>query len=168
MTMTSSTTSASRRALLATAAGTAGALALTGCGGDSDDSGGDSGDEAGSTSGSGGEDSGGSGDSEDSGDSGAAGAVASLDEVPVGEATAVTIDGEEAMLFRPDETTVAAFSAICTHNGCTIAPEDATGLRCPCHQSLFDAATGEVLQGPASEPLPPISVRIEGDQIVSG
>ncbi len=158
-------TSPSRRAVLATAAGTAGAVALTACGSD-DDSDSDSG-SAGSDGSDANDDSDSDSGSGDTGDDGGGGGLASVDDVPVGEATAVTIDGEEAMLFRPDETTVAAFSAICTHNGCTVAPEGAE-LHCPCHQSIFDAATGEVLDGPAPEPLPSFSVRIEGDQIVSG
>ena len=164
-------TSPSRRAVLATAAGTAGAVALTACG---SDDGSDS-DSAGSAGSDGSETNDPGSDSgetetetetEDGGDDGGE-ALASVDDVPVGEATAVTIDGEEAMLFRPDESTVAAFSAICTHNGCTVAPEGAE-LHCPCHGSVFDAATGEVLDGPAPEALPSFTVRIEGDQIVSG
>lgn len=92
--------------------------------------------------------------------------LAALSEVPVGEATAVTTpDGQEAVLFRPDEATVAGFSAICTHQGCPVQPEGAE-LRCPCHQSVFDAATGEVLGGPADEPLPALSVRVQDGQVV--
>ncbi|RKN07207.1 Rieske (2Fe-2S) protein [Streptomyces radicis] len=152
-----------RRALLAATAASAGALALTACGDDSGGSGGSGGssgpgadDEAGSDGGSGDADSG-----------GAPGSLAALDDVPVGEAFAATTpDGEEAFLFRADEATVAAFSAICTHAGCSVVAEGAE-LACPCHNSRFDAATGEVLQGPAGEPLPAIGVRIEGDRIVA-
>jgi Rieske Fe-S protein len=71
------------------------------------------------------------------------------------------------MLFRPDEATVACFSAVCTHKGCAVEADGAE-LSCPCHGSVFDAATGEVVNGPAEEPLPAITVRIEGDQVVAG
>ncbi|WP_049580189.1 ubiquinol-cytochrome c reductase iron-sulfur subunit [Streptomyces sp. SBT349] len=151
-----------RRSLLAASAATAGALALAACG---DDEPGSSGSGDGGAAG---DSSGGSEGGAASGGSGSApGSLAALADVPVGEATAATTpDGEEAFLFRADETTVAAFSAICTHNGCTVQAEGAE-LACPCHNSRFDAATGEVLGGPAPEPLPAIRVKIEGDRIVA-
>lgn len=68
-----------------------------------------------------------------------------------------------------------AYSAICTHLGCTVgwetsdteppnieeaAREGASDL-CPCHQSSFDPYAGAtVLGGPASRPLPQIGVRV--------
>ncbi|PRX46096.1 nitrite reductase/ring-hydroxylating ferredoxin subunit [Prauserella shujinwangii] len=94
-------------------------------------------------------------------------ALASVSEVPVGEAKSVTTpDGAEAIVSRQDESTVAGFSAVCTHQGCTVQPEG-TELKCPCHGSLFDAFTGEVKNGPATEPLPPINVKIENGRIVT-
>lgn len=93
--------------------------------------------------------------------------LASLGEVPVGGATAVTTpEGADAIVSRPSENEVAAFSAICTHQGCKVAPEG-TELRCPCHGSVFDAFTGQVRQGPANAPLPEIEVRVENNKIVT-
>ncbi|WP_308799623.1 Rieske (2Fe-2S) protein [Agromyces silvae] len=93
--------------------------------------------------------------------------IATLSEVPVGGSVGVDIDGEPALLAQPEAGRVVAFSAICTHQGCVVA---AAGdrLECPCHGSVFDAATGEVLQGPAIDPLPSIEVRVEGERVVSG
>ncbi|MDT0318074.1 QcrA and Rieske domain-containing protein [Streptomyces millisiae] len=159
-------TSHSRRTVLAATAASAGALALAACGSDDDSS---SGSPSPSQAADGGAGSEAGGDEASAGSgSGSAGgtAIADVADVPVGEAVPVTADGQEAMLFRADETTVACFSAICTHAGCSVQPEGVE-LRCPCHQSVFDAATGEVLGGPAPEPLPAIGVRIEGDQIVT-
>lgn len=157
-------TSHSRRTVLAATAASAGALALAACGSDDDSS---SGSSSPSQSADGGADSDAGGDDASAGSGSAGGtAIADVADVPVGEAVAVTADGQEAMLFRADDTTVACFSAICTHAGCSVQPEGVE-LRCPCHQSVFDAATGEVLGGPAPEPLPAIGVRIEGDQIVT-
>jgi len=55
-------------------------------------------------------------------------------------------NGEAWILARPAAGTVVAFSATCTHMGCTVAPA-AKRLNCPCHGSVYEAATGKVLQG---------------------
>jgi len=99
---------------------------------------------------------------------GAGGAeIASLSEVPVGGSVGVEIDGNPALLAQPEPGRVVAFSAICTHQGCVVA---AAGERfeCPCHGSVFDAATGDVVNGPALEPLPAIAVHVDGDRVVAG
>lgn len=104
----------------------------------------------------------------DGGGSAATGSeIATLSEVPVGGSIGVEIDGDPALLAQPTAGEVVAFSAICTHQGCVVG---AAGDRfeCPCHGSVYDSATGEVLQGPAIEPLPPIDVRVEGDRVVAG
>ncbi|WP_350349716.1 Rieske (2Fe-2S) protein [Agromyces sp. G08B096] len=100
-------------------------------------------------------------------ETGTAAGVAALADVPVGGSVSVEIDGAPALLAQPTAGEVAAFSAICTHQQCVLA---AAGDRfeCPCHGSAYDAATGEVLQGPALDPLPAIPVHVEGDQVVAG
>jgi Rieske Fe-S protein len=62
--------------------------------------------------------------------------------------------------------TVHAFSATCTHQGCTVGAPKGGVIVCPCHGSEFDATTGAVRRGPASRPLPPVPVSVEGDHIV--
>jgi len=98
---------------------------------------------------------------------GSAGALAKLSDIKVGEAISATgPDGGDIIITRPTETTVAAFSAICTHQGCTVRPAGAE-LDCPCHGSVFDLK-GAVLQGPAQRPLPAVRVAISGDDVVAG
>jgi len=41
-------------------------------------------------------------------------------------------------------------------------------LDCPCHGSVFDAFTGEVLRGPAQAPLAPVPVTVSGQDVVAG
>ena len=69
------------------------------------------------------------------------------------------------IIAQPEAGTVVGFSAICTHMGCTVAPDGAQ-LTCPCHGSVFDAATGANVSGPASRPLDAFSVKVDGDQVV--
>ena len=60
----------------------------------------------------------------------------------------------------------AAYSAICTHLGCTVnAQLEGDGhIMCPCHGSAFDPANGAaVLSGPAGRPLPALPIRLETD-----
>lgn len=95
-------------------------------------------------------------------------ALAKLSDIKVGQAiTATGADGSKIIISRPTATTVAGFSAICTHQGCAVAPAGKQ-LDCPCHGSVFDVATGAVLNGPASRPLPAVKIAISGTNIVAG
>lgn len=93
--------------------------------------------------------------------------VAQLSDIPVGGAIAVMLNGAQIVVSQPTAGEVVAFSAVCTHQGCIVAPEK-TGLACPCHGSLFDPASGAVLQGPATDPLPEIAVTLDGDTVLAG
>ncbi|MGR0317961.1 Rieske (2Fe-2S) protein [Agromyces sp. ZXT2-3] len=93
--------------------------------------------------------------------------VAALADIPVGGSIGATIGGEPVLLAQPTAGEVVAFSAICTHQRCTVAAAGAS-FECPCHGSVFDAATGEVEQGPALEPLPSVPVTVEGDRVIAG
>lgn len=47
-----------------------------------------------------------------------------------------------------------ALSRKCTHLGCKLNyHEELDVLECPCHQSQFDASSGQVIRGPAKKPL---------------
>ena len=96
-----------------------------------------------------------------------AGALAQVSDIPVGGAiSAKDADGEPIILVQPEAGTVVALSAICTHQGCTVAPED-DELRCPCHGSVFDL-TGANVSGPAPSPLPEVDVHVSNGAVVSG
>ncbi|NIH79936.1 QcrA and Rieske domain-containing protein [Amycolatopsis viridis] len=92
--------------------------------------------------------------------------LAALADVPVGGAKSVEVDGKPAIVSRPTSTTAVCFSAICTHQGCTVAPEGSK-LHCPCHGSTYDALTGAVEKGPAERALAPIAVKVDGGNIVT-
>lgn len=69
------------------------------------------------------------------------------------------------LVIRIDENSVSALSAVCTHRGCTVNLPEEGRILCPCHGSSF-SLTGEVLSGPATDPLPRIDARLEDDRIV--
>jgi nitrite reductase/ring-hydroxylating ferredoxin subunit len=41
-------------------------------------------------------------------------------------------------------------------------------IQCAWHGARFDCMTGEVRQGPATNPLPVFEIRIEGDRVMVG
>ncbi|MDQ0380759.1 Rieske (2Fe-2S) protein [Amycolatopsis thermophila] len=117
----------------------------------------------------GGSDSGTSGSSQNTGAAPAAPSgttVAALNDIPVGQAKSVTVEGKPAIVARPTETTAACFSAVCPHQGGTVAP-DGDHLQCPLHGSQFDTLTGALKRGPAETGLTPIPVKVEGTNVVT-
>lgn len=94
--------------------------------------------------------------------------LAQLDDIPVGGAVSAKAgDGKPILVAQPEAGTAIAFSAICTHQGCTVAPGDEE-LVCPCHGSAYDAASGEVLRGPAPRPLSEVPVHVEAGAVLLG
>ncbi len=74
---------------------------------------------------------------------------------------------EPAVLVRLGDGGLVAYSAVCTHQGCTVAyRQDARKLACPCHGSVFDPANrAEVEVGPANKPLPEIPVEVRNGEV---
>lgn len=111
-----------------------------------------------------GDQSGGSETGSNSGGSGGGTTTVALSSIPVGGAVSATIGSAPVVVAQPTEGTVVAFSAVCTHQGCTVAPKGAE-YDCPCHGSKFDAATGDVLNGPARDPLKKLTTSLSGDTV---
>lgn len=83
--------------------------------------------------------------------------LAALADVPDGGGLVL---GDEHVVLTRSGDEVRGFSATCTHQGCTVDRVADGRIGCPCHGSVFDAATGAVLQGPATDPLPPVAVSV--------
>ncbi|MCU1557450.1 MAG: hypothetical protein JWN09_1445 [Microbacteriaceae bacterium] len=92
--------------------------------------------------------------------------VAKLSDIPVGGTASAKIAGAPVLLAQPTAGTVVCFSAICTHQGCVVAAA-AKEFDCPCHGSKFEAATGNVLHGPAVTALDKIAVTVSGNSVVT-
>ena len=79
--------------------------------------------------------------------------VSSLDDILPGQGGVLTIGKEDVAIWKADDGTPYAFSASCTHKGCTVTWNNADRTwDCPCHGSIF-GADGLVIHGPAVEPL---------------
>ena len=138
-----------RRTLVSIGGASAGALLLAAC-------------TPGGAEGAGG--SGGSGGSDGSSGGGSGSAKVSLASIPVGGAVSATLAGKPIVVSQPSAGQVVAFSAVCTHQGCTVAPQG-TEFDCPCHGSRFDGTTGDVLNGPARDPLPKLNAQVSGGSV---
>ena len=75
--------------------------------------------------------------------------------------------GVPAVLFRT-KAGVFAYSAICTHQGCTVSYNSTSKhLKCPCHGAEFDPANGaKAGAGPTQTPLSKIKVAVSGAWVV--
>lgn len=76
----------------------------------------------------------------------------------------------ELVRLSADASGLVAYSAICTHLGCTVlATLDKEGkILCPCHASLFDPANNAaVTRGPAGRPLPSLPIEIGADGAIT-
>ncbi|GAA4348882.1 Rieske (2Fe-2S) protein [Angustibacter luteus] len=91
--------------------------------------------------------------------------LATLGQVPPGGG--LVLADRRIVLTRGQGDDVHAFSAVCTHQGCTVSSVADGVILCPCHSSRFDARTGVVLDGPAPRPLPPVAVTVSGDDVLT-
>jgi len=92
------------------------------------------------------------------------GDTVALSSIPVGGGASAMLNGAPVVLEQPKEGTVVAFSAICPHQGCVVAPAG-DRFDCPCHGSRFDGATGAVLHGPAARGLTALKTTVSGDTV---
>lgn len=86
--------------------------------------------------------------------------------LPSGQAATYTdpTDGSPDILIRDSAGNLKAFSAVCTHAGCTVGYEGGA-IVCPCHGGEYSAETGQVIAGPPPSPLAPKRVLEAGGQI---
>jgi Rieske Fe-S protein len=84
-------------------------------------------------------------------------------DVPVGGGT--IFKEQKVVVTQPKKGEFKAFSAICTHEGCTVAKVADGTIDCPCHGSKFHIADGSVAHGPAMRPLPVKHIKVSGKSI---
>lgn len=94
--------------------------------------------------------------------------IGAATDVPVGQAGQFRdpASASPAWMVRLARDRFVAFSAVCTHAGCTVQYDGGNRqFVCPCHGGTFSAQTGQVLAGPPPTPLPAIPVRLVDGQL---
>ncbi|WP_037914969.1 Rieske (2Fe-2S) protein [Actinacidiphila yeochonensis] len=84
-------------------------------------------------------------------------------DVPVGGGTVYA--DQKVVVTQPTAGRFTCFSAVCTHQGCTVAKVSDGLIQCPCHGSAFHIADGSVATGPAVAPLPAKQITVSGGEI---
>jgi Rieske Fe-S protein len=112
--------------------------------------------------------SGGAGNSNDGGDTGddptgVPNEALPTSAIPVGGG--VVLGARNVVVTQPKSGEFKAFTATCTHQGCTIADVKDGTINCPCHGSKFSPVDGSVVAGPAPRPLDPVSITVNGTGI---
>jgi nitrite reductase/ring-hydroxylating ferredoxin subunit len=89
--------------------------------------------------------------------------IARLDSIPVGGSLVFDYPGphEPRVLVRLDEQRLLAYGQQCTHLACPVIAQPQAGqLHCPCHEGIFDLASGRPIAGPPRRPLPRVTLEV--------
>ena len=90
--------------------------------------------------------------------------LALTSDVPLGGGKILA--DKKIVITQPRAGSFEAFTAICTHQGCTVSSVSGGTVNCPCHGSKFSIANGSVVTGPAPSALAPVSIKVQGTSIV--
>jgi Rieske Fe-S protein len=71
----------------------------------------------------------------------------------------------DTVVTQPSAGQYKAFSATCTHAGCTVGSVSNNVITCPCHGSAYNATDGSVKNGPATKALTAKTATVSGDSI---
>ena len=93
--------------------------------------------------------------------SAASGTTVAKADVPVGGGKVV----DQVVVTQPTAGTSRP-SPRCAHRQCLVSKIEGGNIVCTCHGSTFDAATGAVKNGPATDPLAAKTVTVSGDNLV--
>ncbi|MFF4188794.1 Rieske (2Fe-2S) protein [Streptomyces sp. NPDC001691] len=73
---------------------------------------------------------------------------------------------QKIVVTQPEAGTFKGFSAVCTHQGCTVTSVSGGTINCPCHGSKYRVADASVAGGPAPRPLPARQITVDKDSIL--
>lgn len=93
--------------------------------------------------------------------------LGSPDGIPPESAKNFKFGSKPAIIYRDAEGEFHAYSAVCTHLGCTVQyKEQKKNIICACHGGIYEAATGKNIAGPPPKPLPKFNVSVENNDVI--
>jgi Rieske Fe-S protein len=109
-----------------------------------------------------------------SGDANAVAKMSAADLTPDAPAKYVQINGEPIIVVREADNQIRAFTATCTHLGCTVSYKPVLpgstppmeGFYCKCHHGKYDAAGKNIKGTPPPRPLTELSFTQDGEDLV--
>ncbi|QNP73552.1 Rieske (2Fe-2S) protein [Streptomyces roseirectus] len=105
----------------------------------------------------------GSSDDDSAGSSSGPTDLAKTADIPVGGGKIFA--DRKVVVTQPATGEFKAFSAVCTHQGCTVSAVTDGAITCPCHESAFSITDGAVKSGPAPRPLPAKDITVKDGTI---
>lgn len=88
-------------------------------------------------------------------------------DLPLASALMFKFGASPAMLIHGADGSWVAFSAVCTHLGCTVKFEpELNRIHCSCHGGVYDPHTGKNVSGPPPKPLKAYKVNVGTTNIV--
>ncbi len=95
-------------------------------------------------------------------------AISNVEDVPVGGFKIFNYPGQNdpCVLVRLATDNWVAFGQKCTHLSCPVIPQPERGrFFCPCHEGVFNIATGVPMSGPPRRPLTKVNLVEADDKI---
>jgi Rieske Fe-S protein len=94
--------------------------------------------------------------------------ITRVDDLPVGGSKVFEYPrrGAACVLTRVGPDHFVAYGQKCTHLSCPVIPRpERNCLQCPCHDGVFDLATGRPLSGPPRRPLPRLKLEVRDGRV---
>lgn len=89
------------------------------------------------------------------------------EQLPLGSAMMFKFGASPSILLHHKDNSWTAFSAVCTHLGCTVQFEPQNErIFCACHGGSYDIHTGEPTGGPPPKGLKPYQVEVLDGKII--
>ena len=86
--------------------------------------------------------------------------------LPLASALMFKFGSSPAMLIHGADDSWVAFSAVCTHLGCTVKFEpELNRIHCSCHGGVYDPHTGKNVSGPPPKPLKAYKVDVVANSV---
>ena len=86
--------------------------------------------------------------------------------LPLASALMFKFGASPAMLIHGADDSWVAFSAVCTHLGCTVKFEpELNRIHCSCHGGTYDPHTGKNVSGPPPKPLTAYKVNVAATSV---